>query len=86
MFTFIGWPNMAGRIISRILLMPLVGGISYEIIKWAGSSESLLARAVRAPGMFLQNLTTREPDSGQLEVAIASLRAVAGEKEGAQHK
>jgi uncharacterized protein YqhQ len=59
-----------------------VGGISYEIIKWAGRSESLLSRVVRAPGMFLQNLTTREPDSGQLEVAIASLRAVAGEKEG----
>jgi uncharacterized protein YqhQ len=82
MFSFIGWPNMAVRIITRILLMPLVGGISYEIIKWAGRSESLFARVVRSPGMFLQNLTTREPDSGQLEVAIASLRAVAGEKEG----
>ena len=83
LFSFIGWPNMPVRIITRILLMPLVGGISYEVIKWAGRSKSIAARVIRAPGMFLQNLTTREPDSGQLEVAIASLKAVASEKEGA---
>lgn len=83
MFSFIGWPNMPVRIISRILLMPLVGGISYEIIKWAGRSQSVLSRIVRAPGLFLQKLTTKEPDSGQLEVAIAALKAVASEEEGA---
>ncbi len=83
LFSFIGWPNMLVRIMTRILLMPLVGGISYEIIKWAGRSESLPARIVRAPGMFLQNLTTREPDNAQLEVAIASLKAVAEEERGA---
>jgi len=83
MFSFIGWPNMLVRIVSRLLLLPLVGGISYEIIKWAGKSQSRLSRIVRAPGLLMQKLTTREPDSGQLEIAIAALKAVAPEGEEA---
>lgn len=78
-FSFMGWPNMLVRIVSRILLLPLVAGISYEIIKWAGRSESVLSRIVRAPGLFLQRLTTREPDLSQLEVAIRALKAVVPE-------
>lgn len=82
-FSFMGWPNMLVRIVSRILLLPLVAGISYEIIKWAGRSQNALSRVVRAPGLFLQRLTTREPDLQQLEVAIAALKAVAPEERGA---
>ncbi len=81
LFSFVGWPNIPIRIISRILLMPLVGGISYEIIKWAGNSEGFISGIIKAPGLLLQQLTTREPDSGQLEVAIASLKAVVAAEE-----
>lgn len=81
LFSFVGWPSIPVRVMSRILLMPLIGGISYEIIKWAGKKEGIISGIIRAPGLFLQRLTTREPDSGQLEVAIASLRAVAAAEE-----
>lgn len=60
----------------KLLLLPFISGISYEIIKWAGRSESALVKALSKPGMMLQYLTTREPDDSQLEVAIASLQAV----------
>lgn len=82
-FSFMGWPNILVRIVTRILLLPLVAGISYEIIKWAGRSSGIAARIVRAPGMWLQKLTTREPDEKQLEVAIRSLREVLVTREGA---
>ena len=60
----------------RLLLLPLVAGISYEIIKFAGRSKSKWITWLNAPGKWLQRLTTREPDDSQLEVAIASLKAV----------
>lgn len=82
-FSFLGWPNLLARVLGRILLFPVVGGISYEIIKWAGRSESVFSKVVRAPGLFLQKLTTREPDEGQLEVAIEALKGVLVEEEGA---
>ncbi|MBA1334095.1 MAG: hypothetical protein HPY66_1579 [Firmicutes bacterium] len=82
-FSFLGWPNLLVRVVSRLLLLPVVGGISYEIIKWAGRSNSLASRIVRKPGLFLQKLTTREPDEGQLEVAIEALKGVLVEQEGA---
>jgi uncharacterized protein YqhQ len=63
------------RIISRVLLLPLVAGISYEILKGLAHSESPAARALRWPGMQLQRLTTREPSLEMLEVAIASMNA-----------
>lgn len=60
----------------RLLLMPVVAGISYEIIKFAGRSKSKCVTWLNQPGMWLQRLTTREPDDSQIEVAIASLKAV----------
>lgn len=60
----------------RLLLMPIVAGISYEIIKFAGKSKNKYVQLLNKPGMLLQRLTTREPDDSQIEVAIASLKAV----------
>ncbi len=75
-FSFLSWENVFIRIASRLLLLPVVAGISYEIIKWAGRSNSKIVQLLSKPGMWLQYLTTREPDDSQLEVAIASLNAV----------
>ena len=60
----------------RLLLLPLVAGISYEIIKFAGKSKNKCATWLNAPGKWLQKLTTREPDEAQIEVAIASMKKV----------
>ena len=60
----------------RLLLLPVVAGVSYEIIKFAGRSKSKCVAWLTKPGLWLQRLTTREPDESQLEVAIASLKAV----------
>ncbi|MBS3994458.1 MAG: DUF1385 domain-containing protein [Alkaliphilus sp.] len=83
LFSFIGWPNPMVRVISRLALMPVVAGISYEIIRWAGKSKSKLVCMISYPGLMLQKLTTKEPDDRQLEVAIAAMQGVlAGNKEG----
>ena len=76
LFTLIGWPNPWVRILSRFILMPVVAGISYEIIRWAGRSQSKLVSMISYPGLMLQKLTTGEPDDSQLEVAIAALQSV----------
>ena len=73
---FLGWPNLALRIISRLLLMPLVAGLSYELLKWAGRSDNWLVKILSMPGLYLQKLTTKEPSDDQLEVAIAATKAV----------
>lgn len=75
-FSFLGWPNLIYRIISRIILLPLVAGLSYEILKWFGKSENKYINVLIKPGLLLQKLTTREPDRYQLEVAICALKAV----------
>lgn len=76
-FAFLGWPSLWERILSRILLMPVVAGISYEIIRFAGKHmDKAWVRAAILPGLALQKLTTRQPDDDQIEVAIASLKAV----------
>jgi len=75
-FSFISWSNPWQRLGIRLLLLPVVAGLSYEVIKFAGRSKSKCMRLVSMPGMWLQKITTREPDDSQLEVAIASLKAV----------
>ena len=75
-FAFLGWPDLWLRILSRIILLPVVAGISYEIIRFAGRSENSLVRLAIMPGLWLQYLTTREPDDSMIEVAIKSLEAV----------
>ncbi len=76
LFSFISWDNIFIRIGLRLLLLPVVAGISYEIIRWAGRSQNPLVRLISKPGMMLQKITTQEPDDSQLEVAIASMKAV----------
>lgn len=81
-FTFLGWPDLWERIASRVVLMPVIAGVSYEIIKFAGAhADNKLVRFSIMPGLLLQKLTTREPDDDQIEVAIASLKAVLPEEE-----
>ena len=76
LFSFISWNNPWTRIIIRLALLPVVAGLSYEVIKFAGRSKSKFMKIVSMPGMWLQRITTREPDDSQLEVAIASLKSV----------
>lgn len=76
LFSFFTWSSVFTRLLTRILLIPIVAGISYEIIKWAGKSQSKLSCIISAPGMWLQNITTREPDDKQIEVAIEALKNV----------
>jgi len=80
-FSLLSWNNLLVRILTKILLLPIVAGISYEIIKWAGASDSKWVGIIMYPGLILQKLTTREPDDGQLEVAIYSFKAAMGELE-----
>jgi uncharacterized protein YqhQ len=76
-FAPLGLPAWYWLVLSRILGIPLIAGLSYEVIKWAGRNRrKRWVRAVMWPGLMLQNLTTREPDEEQLAVAIASLEAV----------
>lgn len=84
-FTFLGWPSLWERIASRIILMPVIAGVSYELIRYAGAhTDNPLVRIAITPGLLLQKLTTRQPDDSQIEVAIASLKAVVPPEELAQ--
>lgn len=78
-FSFLGWPNLAARIVSRLLLIPFIAGISYEVLKWAGKSDNWFIKIISIPGLYLQKLTTAPPDNEQLEVAIAAVKAVMDE-------
>ena len=76
LFFFIRVENPVWRVGLRILLMPVVAGISYEIIRLAGRSDSLFVRILSAPGMAIQRMSTKEPDREMVEVAVASVEAV----------
>lgn len=76
LFSLLGWPNLIMRVVSRIILIPVVAAISFEILQWAGRSNNRFVELVSVPGLILQKLTTREPDASQLEVAIVSMKAV----------
>lgn len=78
LFSLTGWGGFWQRLILRIVFMPIVAGITYEIIKWLGRTESKLGKIIAYPGLKLQELTTKEPDDAQLEVAIESLKAAEG--------
>ncbi|MBU0490995.1 MAG: DUF1385 domain-containing protein [Chloroflexi bacterium] len=76
-FGFMGRPDWFWRIGSRIVLIPVVAAISYEIVRWsAAHCGNRLVRALMAPTLALQSLTTREPDRSQIEVGIAALQRV----------
>lgn len=76
LFFFIRVQNPTYRVLIRIALIPVIAGISYEIIRLAGRSDNILVRIISAPGMWLQRLTTKEPDEEMVEVAIKSVEAV----------
>ncbi len=73
-FTFFGVPGIVFLVISRLLGIPLIAGLAYELLRWSGTRPGgRLAGILAAPGIWLQKLTTAVPDSGQIEVAISSL-------------
>lgn len=71
------------RLLLRLVLLPVIVGISYEINRWVGRHDNKLSRILTAPGMWFQNFTTCEPDDSMIEVGIAALTAVLPEQEGA---
>jgi uncharacterized protein YqhQ len=74
LFALLGTPDLWLRVISRILLIPVIAGVAYELLRLGGKyPDSLLMKVIVAPGMWLQSLTTRYPDESQMEVAIASM-------------
>lgn len=75
-FMFIRIDNLWLRMLYRILLIPVVAGVSFEFIQFVGNSDNPVVLFLGKPGMWLQKLTTREPDDGMIEVAIASVEAV----------
>jgi uncharacterized protein YqhQ len=76
------WPFWS-KLLSRIVLLPVIAGLSYEVVRLGGKAgERKLLRAVNAPGMWLQKITTREPDDGQIEVALEALKTVLAMERG----
>jgi len=75
-FFFVRTDNFILRLVSRVILVPFIAGISYEVIKWAGNSDSTLVNIISSPGLCLQKLTTKEPDDSQIECAIAVMKGV----------
>ncbi len=75
-FAFLGWPDLWLRIASRVVLLPVVAGISYEIIRFSGRSKNPLVHMAILPGLWLQKITTNQPEDEMVEVAIESLKAV----------
>jgi uncharacterized protein YqhQ len=74
LFSFFGQPGWVFLVASRLLGIPIIAGLAYELLRWSGTrSNESLARVLAAPGIWLQKLTTRVPDGSQIEVAIASL-------------
>ena len=76
LYAVLPWESTALRVVYKLLLLPVLVGVSYEVIKWAGRSNSWLARAASRPGLWLQRLTTFEPDDSMIEVAIAAVTPV----------
>jgi len=75
-FSVVSWSNVWMRFLLRIVLLPVVLGISYELIKFAGRHDNMLTRIISAPGRALQLLTTKEPDDEMIQVAIEALKLV----------
>lgn len=81
LFFFIRVDNGLQKVILRILLVPVIAGISYEFIRLAGRSDNAVINIISIPGLMLQKITTKEPDDSMIEVAIASVEAVFDWKE-----
>lgn len=72
----LGWPTLWLRIVTRLLLLPVIAGLSYELLRWAGRSDNIVVKILSLPGLWLQKITTKEPDDEMLEVAINAVKAV----------
>ncbi|MDD2400964.1 MAG: DUF1385 domain-containing protein [Clostridia bacterium] len=84
-FCFVGETDIWMRLISRVVLLPVVAGLSYEFLKMTGKYQHVyIMRMFSRPGMWLQKLTTREPDDSQLEVALCALKRVIEAEEGCE--
>ena len=76
LFSVLPWSSTGLRVLLKLLLLPVVMGVSYELIKLAGRYDNLFTRIISAPGLWLQRLTTFEPDDSMIEVAIAAVTPV----------
>jgi uncharacterized protein YqhQ len=85
-FAFLGRPDLEWRILSRILLIPVIAAISYEIIRFSGAHQNWwIAQALAWPGLLLQLLTTRPPDDSQIEVAITAMETAIAADTGQEY-
>ena len=75
-FSVISWDSLLVRICLKLLLLPVIAGVAYEFLKFSGRSNSKCIAILTKPGLWLQKITTREPDDAQIEVAIASMKEV----------
>ena len=73
---FVPWDNLFLRVLVKLALLPVITSIAYELIKFAGRHDNIVTRVISAPGVWLQHITTNEPDRSQIEVAIASMKCV----------
>jgi uncharacterized protein YqhQ len=76
LYSVLPWTSTALRVVYKLLLLPVVMGISYELLKWCGRSDNPATRLIRAPGLWVQRLTVFEPDDSMIEVAIAAVTPV----------
>ena len=81
LYAVLPWTSTGLRIVYKLCMFPLLVGVSYEILKWAGRSHSVLSRIVSQPGLWMQRLTTFEPDDSMIEVAIAAVTPVLPENQ-----
>ncbi|MCL2068891.1 MAG: DUF1385 domain-containing protein, partial [Oscillospiraceae bacterium] len=82
LFSALSWESVLTRILTRLAMLPVVVGIAYEIVKFTGRHDNAFTRFISAPGIFLQRITTKEPDDLQIEVAIASMKQVIPQEKG----
>ena len=76
LYSVLPWSSTSLRVLFKLLLLPLVMGISYELLKWCGRSDNIATRIIRQPGIWVQHLTVFEPDDSMIEVAIAAVTPV----------
>ena len=76
LYSVLPWSSTSLRVLFKLLLLPVVMGISYELLKWCGRSDNIATRIIRQPGLWVQHLTVFEPDDSMIEVAIAAVTPV----------
>ena len=76
LYSVLPWSSTGLRVVFKLLLLPVVMGISYELLKWCGRSDNIATRIIRQPGIWVQHLTVFEPDDSMIEVAIEAMKAV----------